>query len=88
MLIVIGLDDPEWVSSLQTFFELGKTNGSEDVKISVVGNKNDAERVVTFDAISKAVDEYGLNYNYEVSSKTGHNIDETFRNIIINYFKC
>ena len=81
VMIVVALDDPEWKKHMQAFIDLAKNHGSENMKIAVVGNKKDVDRIVECEEISKVVDGLGLPY-YEVSSKSGENVNETYLNIV------
>ena len=89
VVVLVALDDSEWKQSIHTFIDHAKKQGPPDkMKIAVVGNKKDADRMVTFEEISKAVEGFGLPY-YEVSSKTGENVHGTFFSIVdhANVFK-
>ena len=57
-----------------------KTNSSPDVKLFLVGNKNDLEnkRVVTFEEASKLYQDLEFDYFIESSAKTGLNIENIF----------
>ena len=81
VMVVVALDDPEWLQNMKTQIELTNKYGSENAKIAVVGNKKDLDRVVTFEEISKVVEGLGLPY-YEVSAKTAEGVTETFFNIV------
>ena len=83
VILVVALDDPECQQHARKFTDLTQKRAPESVKIAVVGTKKDLDRVVTFEEISKVVDSLGLPY-YEVSSKTGENVNEVFLSIVHN----
>ena len=66
VIFLVAFDDSEWKQNIQTFIHHAKKQGPK-MKIAVVGNKKDVDRVVTVEEISKVVVGFGLSY-YEVSS--------------------
>jgi small GTP-binding protein len=65
-----------WIQSIHT--HIGEKN---DVKIIIIGNKIDLQREVKKEDAEKLANEYGYNY-FEVSAKTGENIDESIKNLV------
>ena len=59
-----------------------------DIYVVLLGNKCDKEieRKVTFEEAKKFADLYEIQF-YEVSAKTGENIEDAFYNIIDRYYE-
>lgn len=55
-------------------------NGSEDVRIYLIGNKAEMEdeREVSFERAVKFANQNGIHMVFETSAKTGYNVEEVF----------
>jgi Ras-related protein Rab-1A len=70
----------QWMKSIELY--------RENPYICIVGSKVDldSKRVTSYEEGKKLAKSYNCDY-FEVSSKTGENIDSTFSSIIENYYK-
>ena len=90
VIIIYDITNLESFNIIKTFIEEIKKNGPPNIKIVLVGNKCDLEdkKQVTEEEGKKLANELGINF-FEVSAKTGKNVDEAFtflvREIVLNY---
>ena len=64
-------DINEWYREL-------KDNSNPTIKIILVGNKNDLERVVDKKEVDTIMDEFDIDLYLETSAKTGDNVEKLF----------
>ena len=79
-VIVYAIDDRKSFEDLDMWIKDLKLNSSPDIKIFLIGNKNDLEssRVITKEMAEKFKNDYGLDLFMETSAKTGFNTQELF----------
>ncbi len=65
---------------MQLWYKELKEQSSPDIKIILVGNKNDLsnKRAVKEDEVQKLIKEYDIDYYIETSAKTGENVEKLF----------
>ena len=81
-ILVYAIDKRESFENLEIWLNEIKTKGNPDVKIFLVGNKNDLEdkRVVRTDEGKKFNEDNKFSLFIETSAKSGMNIQELFKN--------
>ena len=79
-VLVYAVDDKKSFDDLEIWIKDLKLNSSPDIKIFLIGNKNDLEneRVITKQMGEKFKEEYELDLFMETSAKTGYNAQELF----------
>ena len=84
-ILVYSIDKRTSFENLEVWLNEVKAKGNPDVKIFLVGNKNDLEenRKVSFEEGQKFYKEHKLNLFIETSAKTGLNVQELFKKVAI-----
>ena len=79
-ILVYSIDNENSFQNLETWLNEIKANGNPDIKVFLIGNKNDLEekRKVTLEDAKSFNKEYGLNMFFETSAKTGFNAQKVF----------
>ena len=79
-IIVYSIIDPDSFNHIDQWLNEIKTQTSPDIKIFVIGNKNDLEesRLIKYEDAQKFCNERGLDYFIETSAKSGDNVIFTF----------
>ena len=82
IIIVYNITNRNSFDNKQKLIEDCKMNSPKSVSMVLVGNyaEKEDERIVGYDEGKSLADKYGMQF-YEVSSKTGQNIDKLFFNI-------
>ena len=79
-ILVYSIDNNNSFLNLESWLNEIKANGNPDIKIFLIGNKNDLEekREVKLEYAKIFNKEYGLNMLFETSAKTGFNAQKVF----------
>ncbi len=79
-VIVYSIDDMKSFKDIEMWLKELKQNSSPDVKVFIIGNKNDLadKRQVKYDEAEKFKNDYELNLFMETSALTGFNAKEIF----------
>ena len=79
-ILVYSIDNENSFHNLESWLNEIKVNGNPDIKVFLIGNKNDLEekRRVTLEEAKHFNKEYGLNMFFETSAKTGFNAQKVF----------
>jgi len=79
-ILVYSIDSMQSFKNLESWLNDIKTNSNPDVKIFLIGNKNDLEnkREVSFEQGEQFYKEHDLNLFMESSAKSGFNIEKIF----------
>jgi len=81
-IIVFSLTDPKSLRSVDKWREYLQQHAGNDVALVLVGNKADApDRKVNTEEVARYSAKEGIPY-FEVSAKTGQNINESFQTLI------
>ena len=79
-ILVYSIDNENSFKNLEVWLNEIKKNGNPDIKVFLIGNKNDLEekREVSEEKAKRFNKEYGLNMFLETSAKTGINAQKVF----------
>ena len=79
-ILVYSIDNENSFQNLEVWLNEIKKNGNPDIKVFLIGNKNDLEekREVSEEKAKRFNKEYGLNMFLETSAKTGINAQKVF----------
>ena len=79
-ILVYSIDTEQSYKNLETWLNQIREHGNPDIKIILVGNKNDLEdkRKITSDEGKKFSKDFGLNNFFETSAKSGCNAQKVF----------
>ena len=84
-ILVYSIDNKSSFENLEIWLNEIKEKGNPDVKIFLVGNKNDLieNREVSTEEGEKFYEDHKLNFFIETSAKTGINAEELFKRVAI-----
>ena len=79
-ILVYSIDNQCSFGNLEEWLNEIKANGNPNIKVFLIGNKNDLEdrRIVSVEEAKSFNKEYGLNMFFETSAKTGFNAQKVF----------
>ena len=82
ILVVFDITDQASFDNVKSWLQQIRSLASEDVSLLLIGNKSDLEdkRVVTKDNIDQLTRDINVQY-FEVSARTGSNVEEAFYHI-------
>ena len=81
IILLYDVTSPSTLESTEDWLKEIKTYAKADVVVYLVGTKTDLDRNVSIESGKQMAEKLGIKY-YEVSSKTGENVDSLFCKIV------